>query len=506
MPSLALIGLLASPIGVSPDGVEMAMAGACLWQLPLDSGACMGLEPWFWPPIFPLLAGLPTAFGMDPGLTAPWMSAMCMALLCLPVAVLARMHGTPVPAASRRPRSVNSGDTPSGGAAGAGLFAAILLLAVPAMRVHAWTGDARSLFLLLLASAAALAGGAASRRRAAVLGLLLGVACLTRPEALLYAGAVLLVATVRWRGASLPAWGGLGAVVAPYWAVLSVVAGRPVLSSRGWQSAAYGWLQILPEEAVKNELAAGSWGTPLRRVLSTSEVAASVPATIDPGRALSWFGFVVTESVPIWLGLLALLGLIGAIRARRWSTLAALAALALPALVVVLVPQAQDAVLPANNVLPLLVSCVVLAGLGVVQGTTVVPTGWRPWAAGGILVGTLTLGGMDHALEPPPDPPAATEAASWLMQEVSSTQEVAASLVSAPIVLRARRARRAVPAPWSHARWRTAPPDYLVVSHSDLPALSPLLRDLSARQQIELVKVFGTEAWVRVYRVRPAGD
>ena len=71
LPAAVLLVLMTAPVGVSPDGVEMAAAGACLWQTPIDAGACVGLEPWFWPPLFPLMAGLPTALGLDPGLAAP---------------------------------------------------------------------------------------------------------------------------------------------------------------------------------------------------------------------------------------------------------------------------------------------------------------------------------------------------------------------------------------------------------------------------------------------------
>ena len=506
LPAAVLLVLMTAPVGVSPDGVEMAAAGACLWRTPIDAGACVGLEPWFWPPLFVLMAGLPTVLGLDPGLAAPWVSAVCMALLSLPVAILASRLGGYATASFQRRSSSSRRESGEARNSTAGLLAGILLLATPAMRVHAWTGDARSLFLLCLLGAAVLASGSRSRRRAATLGLLLGAACLTRPEGLLYAGVLLVVATVRWSRVSAAAWGVLGAVVVPYWAVLSMVAGRPVLSSRGWQSAAYGWLQVLPEASVKNELAAGSWGTPLRRVLSTSEVAASVPATLDPSRALSWFAFVVVESVPIWLGLLSVVGLVVMIRQRRWNALMGPGAVALPALVVMLIPQAQDPLLPANNALPLLVALVVLSAVGISGLAQPLPARWRSAAMGVMASGALALGLMDRGLAPPPDPPSAVAAAAWLQDAVGPTHEVGASLVSAPIVLRARLPRRAVPAPWSQGRWRTTPPDYLVVSHADLPALSPLLHDLSTRDQLDLAAVLGTDDWVRIYRVRPSAD
>ena len=502
MPAAFLLVLQLSPGGVSPDGVELAMAGTCLWQMPFEASACVGLEPWHWPPVFPLLAGLPTLAGLDPGLAAPWVSSMSMAVLCLPVAIVAGWVGSARRTRNRRPEAQ---DGPARGAAwggASGLCAVLLLLALPAARVHAGTGDARSLFLLLLFCGVGLTLGPPEPRRRAALGLVLGVASLTRPEGLLYAAAILGLTTVRWRRLSGTAWAVFGAVVVPYWGVLSGVAGRPVMSSRGWQSAAYGWLRVFPEESVKNELAAGSWGTPLRRVLSTSEVAASVPATLDPGSASTWLAYVWVESVPFWLAVFAVVGLGVSIRHRRWVGLATLAAVGLPALAVQLVPQAQDVLLPANNLLPFLVVLVVLGGVGVVAlGTAFTPR--APRVGMGLLAATaLAVGLLNQDLEPPPESPAVALAAAWIQTELPSSSEVAASLVSAPIVLRARRLRRAVPAPWSQGRWRTSPPDYLVVSSADLPALSPLLRDLTDRDQLELQAVVGTDEWVRIYRLR----
>lgn len=503
-PVVALPVLAFGEVRLSPDAVELAAAGGCLWQLPLEAGACAGLEPWFWPPLFPLLVGLPVALGVDPALAAVVLSVACTALLTAPVAWLVERWAGPWGA----------------------LLGGATLLGLPAITAHARMGEARPLALLLLLSGAAVgwrhlsrAPGGPASRGLLLAGLLLGLGALARPEAALTGGLLCLAAAVRalvaghGRGAGL-VFLGFFAPLLPYWAALSAATGSPTLTSRGWQGRVYGWLAVLPEDWVRLDLAAGAWGTPLRRVLSTEDLTPAAPDTLAPAEALRWLLFVAEESVPPWLAAAALGGGVLLLLARSWSLLGLAALLTLPAIPVMLLPQAQDLVLPANNALPLLVGLVLLGAVGLCGVVGLLGSrspGLARGVGGGMLVGLLLLGflrpygGEDLVWTSP-----ATEAArAWMAAELPPEATVAASLASSPAVLRAERQRRFLPSPWTATTWGqgTPPAEWILLSSLDMPGAAASLRALEARVDLVPAAAFGgAEDWALVLEVRAAGD
>ena len=356
LPALLVVGLaLAGEPERSPDGVEMAAAGRCLWRLPFDPAACAGLEPWFWAPVFPVVSGA-LALLIDPALAALVVGVAGFALLGGPLARLGQAVGGPR----------------------AALLAPLAVLAVPALRDHARMGEARGLALaLVLAGGARLCGDEPPRRRLLGAGLLLGLAALTREEALAPAAllAALAVARVGRRGLAVGAV--LGGVVAPWVAFLSLRAGHLVPSPRAWQGAANRWIEALPHEWVFMELSAGSRGTPLRAMLSRS-------GAPGPGLSLDglggWMAVALPAAVSWALAVAAGVGLALSWRKSR-APLLVLAAVVTPYLALQALPPARDAMVPANNLLALPVALGVLAAAGLAAGLARLP---RRVAGGGV--------------------------------------------------------------------------------------------------------------------------
>lgn len=481
-PAILLLGLFAHPPIVSPDAVEMAAAGGCMWRLPLDATACVGLEPWFWPPAYPLISGLPVALGGDPAVAATVVSVVCWALLVWPLGALLRsLHE-------------------QGGAWAAALIAPCLL-AIPQLPLQALMGDARSLALVACFASASLGLGPLTRARALGMGALAGLACLARPEAVLPATVLVGYATVV--GRSGWALGACAALVGPYVGLLSWQSGGLAITSRGWQGGVTSWLATLPAEWVKHDLAAGAWGAPLRASLTTDPVAATHGATLDPTEVAAWMRVVFVETLPTWLYGTGLAGLVLARKRPRALILVGLAAL--PSAVFMLMPQAQDPLLPLNNLQPMVVGLAALAVVALGAGVAWVQ---GRWALAGPMPGIVLAGGLfawGVRPGPRPDftaPPSFLAASNWLASEHPDAT-VGASLVSAPVPLRAGVGRRHLPAPWSAPHWlRHDPPDLVVLSSQDLPGSLRTARTLAPHLQA-LVVFEGAEGWVVVYEVAP---
>ena len=340
---------------LSPDGVEMAAGGRCLWRLPLDPSGCAGLEPWFWPPTFSLLSGL-LALALDPAVAALLAGLASFVALTLAAGVLGSRLGGPL----------------------AGALIPLVLAATPTLRSHALMGDARDLALALVFGAAALLSAPSVSRRALLgAGALLGLAILTREEAAAPAALLSLVALGRLRapGALVPLVA--ACVSAPMVLFLSVRAGHLVPTPRSWQGPAARWVEAWPREWVFAELSAGTRGAPLRALLSQQDVASS-RAPFDLGVAVPFLVDAARGALPPLLAALAVVGVVSAVANRKRSsvqawTLAVLGAAALPYAAIGLLPEAQDAVVPANNILALVVATGILGGVGLAAGWTACP-------------------------------------------------------------------------------------------------------------------------------------
>ncbi|MCB9742753.1 MAG: hypothetical protein H6741_20800 [Alphaproteobacteria bacterium] len=463
---LALALALARAPLVSPDGVEMAAAGRCLWMNLGELGACVGTEPLYWPPAFPLLSGL-AALLLAPDAAAVLTSLLAMSLLAWPLTALARRVGGEL----------------------AALLVLPILVAAPALRAHALMGDARPLALLGLFGACALALD--PRRSGLGVGALLGLACLSRPEALAPAGLLLLWMTWTERRRLPAALGAFALLFLPYIALLSVQAGQLTLTARGWQSAAYGWLAWMPEPWAQMELAAGSWGTPLRAWLSTSSLASGSPG--EAGSLLSWAGYALGRATPMGLVLLVVVGIM---ENRTPRTLSAIAAVSLPAVAIALLPQARDPLLPANNLLPLLLGLVVL-GAGAAE--RLAERGRWALGAAVFLVAVSNWSFPDPRGEDPEQGGVAEAPA--LPAGVDPGARVAASPDSATAVLVAGLPRTRLPPPWMVGPWLAGPErgDAVWVTAVDMPAAGRTLAELERRGALGApLAVEGWGLWVPI--------
>lgn len=450
-----LLGLGAQPV-LSPDAVELAMAGRCGVGGAIAPELCQGTEPWFWPPGFPALVGLP-ALVLDPALAALLGGLLSYGLLG---GVLARFGLV------------------LGGSCGA-LLAPLLLVSVPTLRAHALMGDARALALALVFAGILVIHQATPRWGAVVGGVLLGLAVLTREESLGAAVLVGGVAVLRSRRCwpVLPV--ALG-VAAPWTVFLSLRAGHFVPTSRAWQGAAARWVEAFPRQWVFADLSAGSRGSPLRTLLSQSAASGTgePPSVLA---ALGWVAEALPATVPWPLALLALVGGgLLCVRPHRWA-LGLLASGVVPAVAVAALPAARDPILPANN---LLVVHVVVCLLSAVALSTVVgmlPRRLRGPASGGLgvvvaLVASTTGPFPLFQRDAHPPPRAFAAAADWLAQRPPGT--AAGSLVGAAPLHRAGWTRVRLPPPTAAAAtWAVDPPALVVLTSLDEPdhSLTPRL-------------------------------
>lgn|GEM_PF-4143672 len=495
-PGLFLVALAFHTPVISPDAVEMAEAGRCLWLQAVDSGACDGLEIWFWPPVFPLLVGLVSLIsGVEPTVVGLVVSALSWALIVgLVVDLLRQLVGERVPWSLA-------------------LFPP-LLLAVPTFAAYAQSGEARGLglaFLLIaLRGSLRLRRARASQRIPAVrVGFWLALACLCRPEYMLPSG--LLLAWRFWSGRCLWAPGGFLALMAPYWALLSSQAGHFTITSRDWLANVGGWLALFPDEWIRMELAAGARETPVRRLVST------LPRDVEKSLGLQWGEIVPFAHLVFWdtLPLVLLLsGLVGVFIAWKEASRRVLLGVALvlsPSLSALVLLRVGDLVLPLNNLLPFVVLLVLFASITL---------GWslkwlheRFGLTRGVHVATFVLLGLCWAValrSPPPvnllSSEAATAATSWLGEQ--SASKIGVTFASAPMVLRSGHERTRIPAPWSVPAWLEDPPERLVISSLDLPATLASLRTIQRALDVQTEIVFeDQEGWVAVLRVtaRAAG-
>lgn len=436
-----------TPPFLSPDGVEAVSAGACALSPGMD---CAGLELWFWPPAFGLLGGVLVNLGLDPGVAATWLSLLCGALALIPLSRLAQRLGGPL----------------------AAWTAPLLLLSVPDLRLHLMMGDARPMALLGLLWAWELA---LARKLPVLVGLMAGLSVLARTEMLLPVAA--LMAWLGWyeRRTLLRVAPALALSLLPYWIALSLAAGRPTISSQGWQSQVYPWLQSLPMTWLELDLAAGARGTPFRVLLSGSQAG---PGGGSVGLDLGVLSLSIQRTTTVMVLALAALGI------RQRGATVALLALGLPALAVTaLLPQAQDLLLPAKNLLPFgwVLAALAASGLSRIAHLS------REWVALAVAAILLLLS-LPRAVDvAAPDDSIFSEAVLADLEPGSA----GVALSTAPLVLRAGWERHRIPSPWAARAWLEGPEraDYLVLSTLDQPFVSRSLAELQAHATLEPVLI-----------------
>lgn len=476
-----------------PDGPEMASAGACLLRMGLDAAACAGAEPFFWMPAFPLLAGL-VSLGTDPWTASHAAAALATGMLVVPLAAIGRRLAVPAPAA----------------------LAAALLLATPAMHDLVSQPSGRALAWVGILGAVALAtglrdAGTQPLRRGAAIGALLALAVLSRREAALQAAVVGLATLALAPRAGLAAVGTGSLLTAPWFALLAAGAGAPRMGGRAWEPIVYAWDAVVPHEWLLMEISMGTWGTPLRHAVSRLSPASGLEG-LDPTVLLPWLRYALPVAVPAWLAVAAAAGaVLLARRAGGWRPLGVAIVLGLPALPLAIVPNARAVELPAQNLHPVVLACIVpamvTAGVLMRLATRRLPAGrWSaPTALALALAGASAANAAWVARVVPMDhlAPATLPAAGAAL--ASGEAPVATTLNAAPAARRADRPRVALPSPYRLTVAPLEPGSDLLLTNLDLPGARRSLDGLAGGLAPRHVLVDGAAWAVRFEVTAPEG-
>lgn len=442
-----------------PDSAEMLATGRCMMGLSASEAMCSGLDMGRYPVLFPLLAGGGWALGLSPMHAAIGLALLAAALCCaVGTHALERTHRL------------------------AALLLPALVLATPGLRAHLLTGDARGLMLLGLLGA--MGWLTSAHRPGWQLGLWLSVALLARPDALVAAaGFVLLCAVWRRRALTqaLP-------ILAIAWAaqhMLQLAGGGP----RGWEMKLARLIKVVPDDWIFQMVGLGMEETAFRAQV----IAADLPSPPSSTGAWEWLIFALPVVVPVWLIAGAVAGIAVLIRGKQWRLLWGLGALASPSAVVFVAAQAREQVLPAANLLPVLLCAAVLmavalgAGLRWAGPLIGITTSSQPGIPVAVGVGLCAILGtqsdyvqMDKPMEVGPAHAAAHD---WLQQHTAPQDAVAVSFRTGGIPLLADRKRVPLPASWEVPAWlgRSDRPGHFIVSSIDSPGTHATLRELEAR-------------------------
>ncbi|MEC7946363.1 MAG: hypothetical protein VX265_02280 [Myxococcota bacterium] len=481
------LAVVARP-GSVPDGPEMAAAGGCLLRLGLDASACAGVEPFFWMPAFPLLAGV-ASLVTDPWSASHAAAAVCTGLFVIPLAAIGRRLSVPAPA----------------------VIASALLLATPAIHALVAQSSGRALAWLAILGAVATAmslrdEGVQQMRRGAAVGALLGLAVLSRREAVVQAALVGVVLLPFAPRAARAAFAACGLVVLPWFAALALAADGPRLGGRAWEPVVYAWDAVVPHEWLLMEISMGTWGTPLRRAVS-GLTGGNGLGGLDAAGLTGWLRYALPVAVPAWLAALALGGSILLLRRRGgWRVLSSAALLGLPALPLAIAPNARAVELPAQNLHPIVLACavpaMVAAGRALVTLRARLPGG--RWSAGVLLMTVLTGASMGNAawvaqVVPMDHISPATLAAAGADLTEGDTP-VVTTLNAAIAARRGDRPRAALPSPYRIGEAPLAAGDAVLITELDLPGARRTLRALSPALTPARVLVDG-EAWAVRFQV-----
>jgi hypothetical protein len=452
-----LLPWIASPV-ILPDTAEMLAAGQCMLGLGADELMCTGVDAGRYPVLFPLLGGLGIAAGLSPVSAAIGPALLAGALACAAATY-----------ALERDAKL------------AAILVPGMVLAVPGLRTHLLTGDARGLLLLGLVGAIGWMWREESSGWA--LGGWLALALLARPEAPIAVGAVLLLILI-WRRSAL--WRALP-VVGLAWAVQYMLQ-RSGGGARGWEMKLSPLAKIIPDDWIFQLVGLGMGPTSFRSRI----IAADLPAQPSTVGAWDWLQIALPQSIPVWLVLGTLVGIGVLLVARRWKHLLLVAVLASPASIVLVAAQAREQVLPAANLLPALLGMCLLAALGLeaslYKAAAAVASsrqmGAQALGAVGLLI-CLVLGCSSTYVQNGRlmELGSAHEAAwRWVEANTPPDEPIAVSFRTGGILLLAERARVPLPTSWEVDTWLAAPdrPSRFIVSSLDSPSTHATTRQLEA--------------------------
>lgn len=406
--ALAVLLLLAPPSGRSPDGLEM-LALAREWA----GGPPSLSDPWYWPPLWPLLNLGPVLLG---GETAVYVLNLLLAgLVAWPLARLAARAWPVAPGA-------------------ASVATALLWVALPAVREQAAVLDARPLGWLLSAVAAERA--VAGRWAPALLAALL--APLARPEGIV--APVLVGAVALW--ARQPRVAALAAL-----ALLPGVAWTA--HGRAWERFPVAWVGAWRLEDLVALYGPASAPTPFRAWV----LASGAPAPRAP--------FVLPDPLAFGAGLREVLGFGGLALAVAGAALfrkpAVLALGALPALLVALSPQSQGQLVPASNLIFAALPLVIAGGIALAR---------LPALAAPLL---LELGMMAYAATPPrffEGTDVAAAMSQWLRAHRAPGEHVVCGYGSRSVARDGGLVPEALPSVWEE--WSPPPGTLVLLSSVDV--------------------------------------
>jgi len=462
------ISLLAAPL-LNPDGLEMVQVGQCLLGInAVDYWMCETWQPLYYPPVFPILAGLFTKFF---GIGAIFsLSILSAALLVRPL--------------SRIVEGISGQQGVTG-------LMAITLLSISSYSFYGLLAEPRMLSVFMLFFLWSLMfkveGYRASRQPLVLIGVLSGILMLIRPEGIL--ASPMLVAYSLWR-LGRRGWRiavGFLMIALPWWCLLSVSAGRLTVSSRSWELAGASLLSYLPVRPLVQLWGVGASDRPMRDALSAlgpSEFSGESSA-ID---ALLSVLLDLTSSLPAPLLILAAIGLYLSIKRHDNRHLSVgMVLIVVPYLALAMTPVGRDVAMPLNNLLPVVFVVAVYGVVGLLWLSTFVR---RRLSISGLssnmlLLSIVFIGGRftpypSSQLFWPQSSESGYLAASWLNENISEGETVASTFASSPIVHISERPWLALPSRWDGSSWEVADrPSWLVVSAVDgpWPISSPMFGD-----------------------------
>ena len=457
--TLVLLPLLAEPFA-TPDTIEMVASGRCLLGLETNELLCQTLDTARWSLPFSLLAGMTSVFASTYAIAGALAGLIGTATLMGAMTALApRNHWA------------------------AGACAALVAIAIPALRLHGLAGDARTLALAALVAAWCLVPRPEEqmkRSQAIGIGILTGLAVLIRPEML--AGATVLLIALGWwhrKGAAIPV------AAAAFTALVPRLWSRGI-TGRDWEMGALSLLDVLPEGWVFQLVGLGVKEAPFRAYLP-SETSSS----LHPANAMGWIVDALPVAIPFWWWPLVVWGGLVAWKNHRTRLIIA-GSIAAPSLGVLLLPQARDAQLTAQNLLGLLVGGCTLAG----------PVIWDklrttfPWRIRLPLLGILCLSLGFITRYPSVSLPMETgsvhqEMATWIHRNVPEGEGINATFLSGGMVLEGHRARMPLPSSWELQGW--LPPgssQMVLITSIDHPAALATLAELQRLGKPEILAAF----------------
>lgn len=352
------------------------------------------------------------------------------------------------------------------------LSVSLALLSAPLFHVYAQLADARIIvlpFIMLFGLSAWRAseqGPSIPKREALIMGAVVALATLTRPESIL-----LLPLGLAWlllRNRLAVVWM-LPTALTPlviWWGCLSLSAEQIVFAPRHWESLLLQSTEFMPLRWSKQIFGMGLWSPSLREVSMGLTPTASIPIF-----SLSeWWAWISSSalscfSIWVWLGfgLAIVLGLRDT-EGRRIILLGGICAF--PNLLAAALPQARDPLFQISNLFPLWL--VVIIGLGLSIGKVACQSK-KLWG----LIIILFLGALWRGSEAPPIKNGiefsdiGRNAINWLSQNTEEGSRVISSFETAPISFLAERKWEQWPSRWGQNRLLKSDGHYLLVSSED---------------------------------------